>query len=106
MVKSGGIAARVQGMRRFYALLLCEDGKARLIKALDGDTVLAEVDYPWSYGVTKKFSLRVEGNRLSASIDDQPLFDVEDTDSPLTGGGVAFVVEEGRIMSDAMKVAP
>ena len=106
MAKSAGIAARVQGMRRFYALLLCSDGKARLIKALDGDTILAEADYAWSFGATKRFSLRVEGHRLSASIDDVPLFDVEDTNAPLVGGGVAFVVEEGRIMSDAMKVNP
>ncbi len=53
-----------------------------------------------------KFTLRAEGNRLQASIDGQPLFDVEDNDRPLTGGGVAFVVEEGRIMSDAMTVSP
>ena len=106
MAKCAGIAARVQGMRRYYALLLCDDGKARPIRALDGDTVLAEQDYPWTFGAVKQFSLRVEGNRLSASIDDQVLFDVEDSDKPLIGGGVAFVVEEGRIMSDAMKVIP
>ena len=106
MVKAGGIAARVQGMRRFYALLLCSDGKARLVKALDGDTILAETEYDWSFGATKRFSLRVEGNRLTANIDDMTLFDVEDGESPLTGGGVAFVVEEGRIMSDAMNITP
>ena len=42
LVKTGGIAARVQGMRRFYALLLCADQTVQLVKALDGDTVLAE----------------------------------------------------------------
>src|SRR6266498_3015378 len=31
---AAGIAARVQGMRRYYALLLCAGGVARLIKAL------------------------------------------------------------------------
>ncbi len=104
MVKAAGIGARVQGMRRYYALLLCDDGKAQLIKALDGDTILAEVEYTWSFGATKKFSLDVDDNRLVASIDDQVLFDVVDTNNPLTGGGVAFVVEDGRIMSEAMKV--
>jgi len=38
-----GIGARVQGMRRYYALLLCNDGVARLVKALDGETVLAQM---------------------------------------------------------------
>jgi ADP-ribosylglycohydrolase len=106
MVKAAGIAVRVQGMRRYYALLLCDDGKARLVKALDGDTVLAERDYAWSNGVTKEFTLRAEGNRLQASIDGELLFDVEDTDRPLTGGGAAFVVEEGRIMSEAFAIRP
>ena len=106
LVTQAGIAVRVQGMRRYYALLLSRDGKARLIKALDGDTLLAETDYEWPFGATKEFRLRVQGNRLQGSIDGQPLFDVVDTHRPLTGGGVAFVVEEGRIMSDAMTVRP
>jgi ADP-ribosylglycohydrolase len=106
MVKNGGIAARVQGMRRYYALLLGDDGKARLIKALDGDTVLAEVDYPWAFGAIKEFRLRVTGNRIHGWIDGQSLFDVSDNTDPLDGGGVAFVVEEGRIMSEAMTVKP
>ncbi len=106
LAKNAGIAVRAQGMRRYYALLLCNDGKARLVKALDGDTVLAEAPYSWRYGATKEFRLRVEGNRLQGFIDGQPLFDVEDTDRPLASGGVAFVIEEGRIMSDAMTVKP
>ncbi len=106
MAKTAGVAARVQGMRRYYALVLCSDGKARLIKALDGDTVLAETDYAWTFGASKEFRLRVQGNRLQAAIDGQPLFDVEDTNRPLTGGGVAFVIEDGRIMSDAITVKP
>ena len=106
LAKAAGVAARVQGMRRYYALVLCSDGMARLVKALDGDTVLAEAAYAWTYGATKEFRLRVQGNRLQAGIDGQPLFDVEDTEHPLAEGGVAFVIEEGRIMSDAMSVAP
>ena len=57
MAKAAGIAARVQGLRRYYALLLCDDGKARLIKALDGDTVLAEAEFPWRQGSIHDFQL-------------------------------------------------
>jgi ADP-ribosylglycohydrolase len=104
MVKNGGIAARVQGMRRYYALLLGDDGKARLIKALDGDRTLAEIDHPWECGASKEFRLCATGDRIQAWIDGQPIFDMSDEDHPLDGGGVAFVVEEGRIMSEAMVV--
>jgi len=106
LATAAGIAVRVQGMRRYYALLLCNDGKARLVKALDGDTVLAEAEFPWVFGGSYGFRLAASGSHIEASIDGRPLFAVDDTDRPLDGGGVAFVVEEGRIMSDEMRVGP
>ncbi len=36
LVTSAGVGARVQGLRRYHALPLCDDGKARLVKALMG----------------------------------------------------------------------
>ena len=39
---SAGIGARVQGMRRYYGLLLRPGGKVCLVKALDGEKMLAE----------------------------------------------------------------
>jgi ADP-ribosylglycohydrolase len=104
MVEAAGIGARVQGMRRYYALLLCRDRKVRLIKALDGDRVLAEADYPWYFGGTYQLSLQVTGNRLTASVDGETLFEVEDTDRPLTSGGVALICEEGRMATEAVTV--
>ncbi len=106
LVKTAGIAARVQGMRRYYALLLCNDGKVRLIKALDGDTTLAEGDFPWQFGETHELSLQVVENRLQAWADGQLLFTVSDTDRPLASGGVALVCEEGRTATNAVVVRP
>ena len=37
LMAKGGIGIRAQGMRRYYALLLCNDNKVRLVKALDGE---------------------------------------------------------------------
>ncbi|MEZ4560527.1 MAG: hypothetical protein R2854_29525 [Caldilineaceae bacterium] len=95
MAKAAGLAVRVQGMRRYYALLLCDDQKVRLIKALDGDTVLAEQDFAWRFGGTYDLELAVEGNRLRGKVNGELLFDVEDADRPLTGGAVALVCESG-----------
>lgn len=106
MVTSAGIAARVQGMRRYYALLLCSDGKARSVKALDGNTVLAENAFDWSFGETHELSLEVVGNHLRAWIDGKLVFDLHDTDRPLTEGAVALVCEEGRMATDAVTVQP
>jgi ADP-ribosylglycohydrolase len=106
MVVSAGIGVRVQGMRRYYALLLSDRGKARLIKALDGEAVLAEAAFPWQFDVTYELGLEVRDNRLLASIDGEDIFEVEDDDRPLMSGAVAFVCEEGRMESDVIRVQP
>jgi hypothetical protein len=106
LVKAAGIAARVQGLRRYYALLLTEAGKARLIKALDGEIVLAETAFPWRFGETYEFHLQVKGQQLSAGIDGQTLFTIQDTVRPLTGGGIALVCEEGRMVTESVAVRP
>jgi ADP-ribosylglycohydrolase len=106
MVTSAGIAARVQGMKRYYAFLLCRDGKARLVRALDGDTVLAETDFPWQFGASYPLSFQVNGKLLRAGIGDTLLFTVQDADRPLTGGAIAVVCEEGRAAIDNIRVAP
>jgi ADP-ribosylglycohydrolase len=106
MVASAGLGARVQGMRRYYALLLCRDGKARLVKELDGATVLAEKDFSWNFGETNEMTLHVVGNCLRASIGGQEVFDVEDPERPLEGGGVALICEEGCAASGTVRVRP
>ncbi len=106
LATAGGIAVRVQGLRRYYALLLCRDGVARLVKALDGQTVLAETDFGWEFGSTHTLRLQCQGQRLHAWVDDAPLFDVQDADHPLTGGAVALICQEGSLLSGAVHVQP
>ena len=106
MVKSAGVGARVQGMRRYYGLMLGPGGKAQLVKALDGNTVLAESGFGWEFGSTYSLKMQVAGNRIQGWVDGQHLFDVEDNDRPLTGGAIALICEEGRMASEAVTVCP
>jgi len=106
LVVAAGLAARVQGMRRYYALLLCAGGTVRLVKALDGDSVLGEADLPWEPDRSYSLSIEVIGSRLRAWIDGCLLFDVDDSDHPLMGGGVALMCEEGRTSTDTVTVRP
>ncbi len=102
-VAGAGLAARVQGLRRYYALLLRPD-RAQLVRELDGTTVLAEAalarrDYAEPY----ELALRVEGDRLSATADGLRL---TARDGALTGGAVALVCETGCLTCEAVRVAP
>ncbi len=106
LVTSAGIGARVQGLRRYYGLLLCNDGQARLVKALDGLTVLAEKAFSWAFGGTYQLSLEVVGTHLRGWVDGQLLFDLDDSERPLTGGGVALICEEGRTATETVTVRP
>ncbi len=106
LVVAAGLAARVQGMRRYYALLLCAGDTVRLVKALDGDRVLGEAGLPWEPDRPYTLSIEVVGTRLRAWIDGQLLFDIVDDDRPLRGGGVALICEEGRTSTNAVTVQP
>jgi hypothetical protein len=106
LVKSAGIAARVQGMRRYYALLLAAGRKARLVKVLDEPRTLAECDFAWVYDGTYDLELEVVGHTIRARVDGDPLFEVEDSERPLEGGAVALVCEEGRTETRVVRVRP
>jgi ADP-ribosylglycohydrolase len=103
---AGGIAVRVQGLNRFYALLFVEGGKLRLIKALDKNIILAEIPFDWQIWQPYQVELAVEGNRLRGWVDSRLMFEVCDQNHPLLGGGVALVVERGHIAAPVISVNP
>lgn len=104
MVARAGLAARVQGMRRWYGLLLCADGQAQLVKSLDGEQVLAEAAYEWVLDRTYQLELTVSGADLVASVDGKELFRAHDGD--LATGGIALVADEGTVSVDEVAVRP
>jgi ADP-ribosylglycohydrolase len=98
LARHAGIAARVQGLRRYYALLLCDDNTLRLVKALDGEAVLAEAECVWQRYAPHDLTLQVTGPRIKGWLGHQEVvLEAEDTDCPLTGGAIALVIEEGTL---------
>jgi hypothetical protein len=106
LMQAGGIGARVQGMKRFYALQLVKENKVRLVKALDGDTILGEKAFEWENHKSYRLKIQVSGNRIKGWVNQQLQFDVRDEKRPLLGGGVAYVVDQGHLSSQAMSVKP
>ncbi len=104
MVQAFGLAARVQGQERYYALLLSDPQTIRLVKRLDGETILAEQAFPWQFGQPYHLRLAVQGAQIQAWVDGSLLFTVEDALRPLLGGGIALVCEAGRIGTDQVLV--
>ena len=104
MAKAAGIAARVQGMRRYYGLLIGEDQQARLVKMVNDETVLASSPFNWSFGETVELNLSVSGNELKGTVNGNVL--LQATDDELISGGIALVSEEGRTATNVVRVQP
>lgn len=78
----------------------------QLVKALDGETVLAETRFAWQFGRTYTLDLQVSGSQIVATMDGQVVIEYHNQDNPLAGGGVAFICEEGRFGCDSVRVQP
>ncbi|HEY9076286.1 MAG TPA: hypothetical protein VIO61_07065 [Anaerolineaceae bacterium] len=104
MAAAAGLAGRVQGMRRYYALLLVHPGKVRLVKMLEGERTLAEADFRWQFGETHTLALRFAGSWIEASLDGEALFALTDENDPLNSGAIALVCEEGRTATQRVEV--
>ena len=76
-----GLAVRVQGLRRYYSLVVTMQGKAELRKELNGTQVLARVDFPWTEGSLHAFSVEARGKRICGYINGKRLFELVTTKS-------------------------
>jgi ADP-ribosylglycohydrolase len=103
--KSFGLAARVQGLTRYYALLLGPNQMVRLVRNYDGIQVLAETPYRWNWSQRYRFNLEVNGSSIAGSINGTELVRFTDNEKPLLDGGIALVCEEGLIMTDEVIIA-
>ena len=103
--EAGGIAARVQGLQRYYALLLDHD-KTRIVRVLDGETVLAETDAGWAVEQSYDLRLKVEGDKLTAFVNGEQVLEAIDPDNALKGGAIALIAQTGLIYFDDVTVRP
>jgi hypothetical protein len=107
MVAAAGLAARVQGLSRFYALKVLQGGKIQLVKIwYDQEIILGEADFQWEFGRAVALALAVEGQCIRAYAEGMLLFTVVDESNPLISGGVALLVTEGRASAEAVRVRP
>ena len=104
MARSGGIGIRVQGMRRYYALLVTGRGTVRLVRRRHQEEVLAEAPLRGRPDQPHRLILSARGPIITGYVDGQALFAV--SDSSLDGGAVALLCEEGRVEMSDVSIAP
>ena len=102
LVSRAGVAARVQGLTRFYALMVTRDQKVQLVKSVHQESVLAEAEFNWSFGDTLDMTLRVVGDELIGQINGTTV--VTARDSSLDCGAIGLVVADGRSATHKVEV--
>jgi hypothetical protein len=106
LAEAWGLAARVQGRERYYALMFdrVDGGRVRLIRRRHDETVLAEQRFAWPLDQAYALSLRVKGRTIRASIDGKVVLEAQD--EALAGGAVALLVDTGSIATQEVRVKP
>ena len=104
MAHTAGVAVRVQGMQRFYALQLHRDGVVRIVKVVGEETVLASAPFAWEHAVKYELQLTVTGEQLVAMIDGREVLSAQDAE--ISCGGIALVLEDGCTVTETVTVAP
>jgi ADP-ribosylglycohydrolase len=97
-----GVAARVRGLRRYYAIRLVDRSLAQLVRVFDDETtVLAEQPFDWEYYRTYELGVTVEGEALAGWVDDLRL---TARDPALPSGAVALLVADGHTATNAVRI--
>ena len=104
LVSRCGIATRVQGLRRYYALLLTPGSGIQLTRELDGTVVLAEKPMSIDNYRTYELEMHVRGDQLDGYVDGEQILSV--ADGGLTEGGIGLVVDTGRTATQRVQVSP
>ena len=103
LVKRSGIAARTQGLRRYYGLVLTDKNQVQLVKELDGTRILDEAALDVTLGTTYQLKLSVRGDSIEGYVNGEKL--VSANDASLSQGGVALVIDEGRTATQKVSIS-
>lgn len=104
---SAGLAARVQGLRRYYALLLEAGNKARLIKVRDDiSTALAEAPCRWGLEKPITLALEVCGAEITGVAGGVTLQARDDSGAPFENGAIGLAIVEGALSTDQVHIEP
>jgi ADP-ribosylglycohydrolase len=110
MAAAIGLAGYVQGLERYYALVLHEHGALRLLKrgpgaaASTAEVVLAERPERWELDRPYRFELQFRAGTINARLDGDLAFSVTDVDQPLAEGAIGLLVAAGRADVDEVEV--
>ncbi|HEY0181585.1 MAG TPA: ADP-ribosylglycohydrolase family protein, partial [Rhodopila sp.] len=115
LARAWGLAARVQGLRRYYAALFEKPGSdmssprgtLRLIRMRDAEETLAVVERDWSLDTAYTVKLCVKDGQIQAFVDGVHVLAATDSGAlAIPDGGIGILCEEGAVATDAIVIRP
>jgi ADP-ribosylglycohydrolase len=103
----GGVAVRVQGLRRYYAARLTRDGHLQIVRVRDEETrILADTPFPFSFERKVSVRVTVHGTGIVAEADGTILEASDDSPEAFVNGGIGLLVSEGALSTESVRVGP
>ena len=101
---TGGVAIRVQGLRRYYAVIFGEYSQLILLKVRDEErTVLATAEFPWKRDQRYKVCLLASGFSITGQVDGVILTAEDQTYGE---GAMGCILTNGAIAGGVIAIRP
>jgi ADP-ribosylglycohydrolase len=101
----GGVALRVQGLRRYYGIWLTRDGNLQIVRVRDDDVkVLASVPFDLEFEKALTVTARINGQAIKAEVNGIKISAVDESPEAFTSGGIGLVINEGALSTDAVTI--
>ena len=101
----GGLALRVQGLRRYYGVRLVRGGRLQIVRVRDNSTsVLAETKFPLEFEETLAVAARAQGNAITAVINGVSINAEDHDEHAFRDGGIGLFINEGTLSTDSLRV--
>ncbi|KAI0595064.1 ADP-ribosylation/Crystallin J1 [Biscogniauxia sp. FL1348] len=100
-----GVAVRVQGLNRYYALWFTSDKSVALVKALDEERIeMAKAEFDWELDTPYTIVVEAVGHEISARVVGH--LQLIASDHSYKGGGIGLVATDGSIAVESIKISP
>ena len=104
MYGEAGVAIRIQGLNRYYAMMFRKSGTVELVKAHDEKrTVLASAKYDWALDDKHDVELKAVGARITGRVGSVV---VEAEDSAWADGAMGCILISGALQTGVMEIQP
>ncbi|MCW8129320.1 MAG: ADP-ribosylglycohydrolase family protein [Planctomycetota bacterium] len=106
LAETAGLAVCVQGLKRYYALVVTRGNKLQLVKEQYGRRVLGQKNFKWTFDQEIDLRLETRGGTLTAYVNGRKALSAKDTRAPFVTGAVGLLCEVGRLDAGAVTVKP